>query len=97
MYVRILGIILCSYMVEPSSHYLCVFCSFSVNYISDEGASALAESLKQNTTLTELNIECMSEFWEPFLAATRWNQAHTICACSVHFQLITSATREPAP
>ena len=27
------------------------------NSIGDEGARALAESLKQNTTLTELNLE----------------------------------------
>src|SRR5947209_12046150 len=30
--------------------------SFLGNHIGDEGASALAESLKQNTTLTELNL-----------------------------------------
>ena len=35
------------------------FCSD--NSIGDEGARALAESLKQNTTLTELNLESTSD------------------------------------
>ena len=48
---------------------LLIPCSFSDNYIGDEGASALAESLKQNTTLTDLNLEGMSELREPFFAA----------------------------
>src|ERR1700735_2032428 len=53
------------------AHDLCVFAHpppsllfishFSDNSIGHEGARALAESLKQNTTLTSLNLECMSE------------------------------------
>ncbi len=31
------------------------------NEIGDEGARALAESLKLNTTLTQLSLPCMSE------------------------------------
>jgi hypothetical protein len=31
------------------------------NKIGDQGACALAESLKQNTTLTQLNLESMLE------------------------------------
>src|SRR4051812_29764205 len=38
--------------------------------IGSEGAQALAESLKQNTTLTQLNLSCMSELNE-FLFAVR--------------------------
>ena len=34
---------------------------FSDNGIGSEGAQALAESLKENITLTQLNLGCMSE------------------------------------
>src|SRR4051794_30882417 len=38
--------------------------SYSGNGIGSEGAQALAESLKQNTTLTQLHLEGMSELSE---------------------------------
>ena len=41
---------------------VCFYTRFSGNGVGDEGARALAESLKQNTTLTQLNLECMSQF-----------------------------------
>ena len=34
---------------------------YSDNKIGSKGAQALAESLKQNTTITQLNLESMSE------------------------------------
>src|SRR5438270_552495 len=64
MYVRTLGTILCSCVMESSSLSVrvCSFpvCSFSGNNIGVEGARALAESLKQNTTLTNLRLGSMS-------------------------------------
>jgi hypothetical protein len=39
------------------------FCLHSGNSIRDEGAPALGECRKQNTTLTQLNLECMSIKW----------------------------------
>ena len=38
-----------------------IFVHVSENDIGDEGARALAESLKQNATLTQLNLGSMSE------------------------------------
>src|SRR5436305_14483916 len=57
-----LGTVLCSCMMESSSLAVRVRfpVSFLGNRIGGEGASALAESLKQNTTLTEMNLEGMS-------------------------------------
>ena len=50
--------------MESSSLFLrvCSFpvCSFSANMFGGEGARALAESLKQNTTLTNLRLGSMS-------------------------------------
>ena len=37
---------------------------YSDNSIGDEGAHALAESLKQNNTLTDLNLKGMFELYE---------------------------------
>ncbi len=45
--------------------------SYLVNNICDEGARALAESLKQNTTLTELNLRGMLELHELLFVVTR--------------------------
>ena len=36
--------------------------SCSGNYLGPEGAKALAEALKENMTLTELNIGCTCSF-----------------------------------
>ena len=36
-------------------------CIFLDNQIGDEGAIAIAKSLKRNTTLEKLNLECKSE------------------------------------
>src|SRR4051812_39818235 len=44
---------------------------YSGNGIGSEGAQALAESLKQNTTLTQLNLWSMSELSE-FMFACMW-------------------------
>lgn len=44
--------------IEFSSQHVRVF-SFAGNAIGAEGAGVLAESLKYNTTLAELNIVCM--------------------------------------
>ena len=41
------------------------------NSIGSEGAQALAECLKQNTTLTYLDINCTSEF-RGFMFASAW-------------------------
>lgn len=49
---------------SPNDNYECsaVNRSCSDNRIGNEGACALAQSLKQNTTLTKLNLEGKSEF-----------------------------------
>src|SRR5271163_747311 len=49
------------------------------NNISDEGARALAESLKQNTTLTELNLIGMLELHKLLFVAARRDKAHDLC------------------
>ena len=57
---------------------LLIPCSFSGNNIGGEGASALAESLKQKTTLTDLNLEGMSELSEFMFAYNRQDQANIL-------------------
>lgn len=47
------------------------------NNIGDEGTRALAESLKQNTTLTELDFRSMLGL---LLIAVRLDVAHNVCA-----------------
>lgn len=42
-------------------------CSLTGNSISDEGVRALAESLKKNTTLITLNLNCMLTLHEYYL------------------------------
>src|SRR3954466_8113856 len=49
------GFIVCMSMVRSSIFFI------YPGDIGSEGAQALAESLKQNTTLTQLNLESMSE------------------------------------
>ena len=39
-------------------------CPYQGNSIGSTGAQALAESLKQNSTLSQLNLERMSQFWD---------------------------------
>ena len=53
--------------------------SSTVNSIGDEGACALAESLKHNTILTQLNVESMLELYELLFVAARWYIAHNLC------------------
>ena len=52
---------------------------FSDNRIGSEGAQALAESLKENTILTQLNLGSMSELSE-FMFACRWQDQANISA-----------------
>ena len=49
-----------------------------MNSIGSEGAQALAESLKKNTTLTQLNLESMSELSEFMFAYNRQDQANVL-------------------
>src|SRR5947199_388058 len=81
MYARLWESFFCSCMIASSSLSVsvCSLCSFSGNNIGDEGVSVLAESLKQNTTLTNLNLEFILELWELFFAAVSQNQAHYLC------------------
>ncbi len=52
----------CGQMELMNLRMFCAFsCSSLDNDIGPEGAQALAEGLKQNTTLTRLNLEGMSE------------------------------------
>ncbi len=56
------------------AHNVCVFVHpllFLANRIGDEGARALAECLKQNTTLTSLDLQRMSELCEAMGAAAQ--------------------------
>src|SRR5665213_149878 len=48
------------------------------NSIGAEGARALAESLKQNTTLAELNLGSMLELHELLFVAARWDIAYDL-------------------
>ena len=48
-----------------------IICGYPGNSIGDEGARALAESLKQNTTITQLNLEGTSEL-SGFTFACAW-------------------------
>src|SRR5438270_45813 len=75
---------------------LLIPCSFSVNNIGGKGASALAESLKQNTTLTNLNLEGMSELACSCVMESSSKYVR-VCSFSVHFQLIISAARVRGP
>src|SRR3954469_14202228 len=56
MYVRIVWI----YCLHVNGEIQLIFYLLD-NNIGSEGAQALAESLKQNTTLTQLNLSSMSE------------------------------------
>ncbi len=44
-----------------------------MNNIGDEGARALAEYLKQNTKLTELNLSSMLELHDLLFIIARWD------------------------
>src|SRR5215813_11013018 len=59
---------------------------FSGNSIGDEGACALAESLKQNTTLTSLNLEGMSELncEKQWVAAAQWESIKLLMCVLAH-------------
>src|SRR4051812_27596082 len=54
---------------------------YSGNGIGSEGAQALAESLKQNTTLTQLDLSSMSELSE-FMFACMWQDQSNISSYS---------------
>src|SRR3954468_954169 len=63
--------------------------SYSGNGIGSEGAQALAESLKENTTLTQLNLRCMSDLSE-FMFTSTWRDQTNI----FHIQITALALKE---
>src|SRR3954464_15813930 len=76
MYVRIGWI----YYLHVHGEIQLIF-YFSDNGIGSEGAQALAESLKQNTTLTQLDVSGMSELSE-FMFACMWQDQSNISSYS---------------
>src|SRR5438874_1794242 len=54
--------------------YLIFAYSFSANQIGDEGTRALAESLKENTSLTTLNLHCKLDRVDCYLQLRRGMQ-----------------------
>lgn len=60
-------------------HLMTYVHSSIVNGIGVEGTHALAESLNQNTTLTELNLTRMLEIYERLFIAAQRDIIHDIC------------------